>query len=72
VAVLVLGGLQLLSLGIIGEYLGRLHLNVNRKPQYTIRHAMERRSGAGAAGDLQDADPQPASLRDTTVLADKN
>jgi glycosyltransferase involved in cell wall biosynthesis len=37
VAVLVLGGLQLLSLGIIGEYLGRLHLNVNRKPQYTVR-----------------------------------
>ncbi len=37
VAVLVLGGLQLLSLGIMGEYLGRLHMNVNRKPQYTIR-----------------------------------
>ena len=25
------------SLGIIGEYLGRLHLNVNRKPQYVER-----------------------------------
>lgn len=37
VAVLVLGGLQLLSLGIIGEYIGRMHLNINRKPQYTIR-----------------------------------
>ncbi len=37
VAVLILGGLQLLSLGVIGEYVGRLHLNVNRKPQYTIR-----------------------------------
>lgn len=37
VSVLVLGGIQLLSLGIMGEYLGRLHLNVNRKPQYTIR-----------------------------------
>lgn len=37
VAVLVMGGLQLFSLGIIGEYIGRLHLNVNRKPQYTIR-----------------------------------
>ena len=37
VAVLVLGGLQLLSLGIMGEYIGRLHLNVNRKPQFTVR-----------------------------------
>ncbi len=43
VAVLVLGGLQLLSLGIIGEYLGRLHLNVNRKPQYTIRQMVTKR-----------------------------
>jgi len=42
VAVLVLGGLQLLSLGIIGEYLGRLHLNVNRKPQYTIRQMISK------------------------------
>lgn len=38
VSILVLGGIQLLSLGIMGEYLGRLHLNVNRKPQYTIRN----------------------------------
>lgn len=37
VAVLVLGGLQLLSLGVIGEYVGRLHLNVNRKPQFAVR-----------------------------------
>ncbi len=37
VAVLILGGVQLLALGILGEYIGRLHLNVNRKPQYTIR-----------------------------------
>jgi glycosyltransferase involved in cell wall biosynthesis len=37
VAVFVLGGAQMLALGMIGEYLGRLHLNVNRKPQYGIR-----------------------------------
>jgi len=37
VAVLVLGGAQLLALGVIGEYLGRLHLNVNRKPQFIVR-----------------------------------
>ncbi|BAM02590.1 glycosyltransferase family 2 protein [Phycisphaera mikurensis] len=43
VAVLVLGGIQLLSLGIVGEYLGRLHLNVNRKPQFTVRTGPTRR-----------------------------
>ena len=36
-AILILGGSQLLALGVMGEYLGRLHLNVNRKPQYTVR-----------------------------------
>ncbi len=37
VAVLMLGGAQLIALGVMGEYLGRLHLNVNRKPQYVCR-----------------------------------
>jgi polyisoprenyl-phosphate glycosyltransferase len=45
IAILVVGGTQLLALGMIGEYLGRLHLNVNRKPQYTVRSVRQRRSG---------------------------
>lgn len=55
VSILVLGGLQLLGLGIIGEYLGRLHLNVNEKPQYRVRHVLAetaiRPSRSGAAID---------------------
>ena len=39
IAILILGGTQLLGLGIVGEYLGRLHLNVNRKPQYHVRES---------------------------------
>jgi undecaprenyl-phosphate 4-deoxy-4-formamido-L-arabinose transferase len=42
IAILVLGGCQLLALGIMGEYLGRLHLNVNRKPQYCERQCLGR------------------------------
>jgi undecaprenyl-phosphate 4-deoxy-4-formamido-L-arabinose transferase len=37
VSVLVLGGVQLLATGMMGEYLGRIHLNVNGKPQFVIR-----------------------------------
>jgi len=44
VATLTLGGIQLLALGIIGEYLGRVHLNINRKPQYVERHVLGSRT----------------------------
>ncbi|OGS33804.1 MAG: glycosyl transferase family 2 [Elusimicrobia bacterium RIFOXYB2_FULL_49_7] len=40
--VLVLGGLILMSLGLIGEYLGRLVLSVNRRPQYVIKEVIGR------------------------------
>lgn len=48
IAILILGGAQLLALGVIGEYLGRLHLNVNRKPQYVIRQ-LDRNEGSSRA-----------------------
>jgi glycosyltransferase involved in cell wall biosynthesis len=39
-AVMLLSGVQLLILGIIGEYLGRLYLTANRKPQSVVRSVM--------------------------------
>jgi glycosyltransferase involved in cell wall biosynthesis len=36
VAVLVVGGLHMLFLGILGEYAGRTHINVNRMPQSVV------------------------------------
>jgi undecaprenyl-phosphate 4-deoxy-4-formamido-L-arabinose transferase len=35
--ILLVAGLQLIGLGLIGEYLGRAYLKLNRKPQYVIR-----------------------------------
>ena len=35
--ILFFGGIQLLTLGIIGEYLGRTYLNINNQPQFIIK-----------------------------------
>ena len=40
VAVLLLSGVQLTMLGLIGEYLGRVYLTANRKPQSVVRDVL--------------------------------
>ena len=44
-AVLLLSGVQLSILGIAGEYLGRLFLTANRKPQFIIRDCQRAEPG---------------------------
>src|SRR6266704_1606830 len=51
-AVLLLSGVQLVILGIVGEYLGRLYLTANRKPQSVVKSVIR------SAPRLPKADPQ--------------
>jgi glycosyltransferase involved in cell wall biosynthesis len=56
VAVMLLSGVQLLILGLLGEYLGRVYLTVNRRPQTIVRtvtrseaaESSQRRTAGGA------------------------
>ena len=48
-AVLLLSGVQLMILGIVGEYLGRLYLTANRKPQSVVRDVARGEPAASAS-----------------------
>jgi glycosyltransferase involved in cell wall biosynthesis len=41
-ALLLLSGVQLLILGLVGEYVGRLYLTANKRPQSTVRSVLHR------------------------------
>jgi dolichol-phosphate mannosyltransferase len=46
-AVLLLGGIQLITIGIIGEYLGRVYDEVKRRPLYVVRDRLNMTPPAG-------------------------
>jgi len=48
-AVMLLSGVQLMILGIVGEYLGRLYLTANRKPQSVVKSMIRADAAAPAA-----------------------
>jgi hypothetical protein len=50
-AILLLSGVQLMILGIVGEYLGRLYLTANGKPQSVVKEV--RRSHLALAAEAR-------------------
>lgn len=54
--ILLVGGIQTLCLGMIGEYLGRAYLKVNRKPQFVVARTTFTRN---ASPVISAAEPAP-------------
>jgi len=43
---LTLGGVIIALIGIVGEYVGRIYLSINRSPQYVVRNVIDHRTSA--------------------------
>jgi undecaprenyl-phosphate 4-deoxy-4-formamido-L-arabinose transferase len=48
IVICLFSGAQLVCIGTVGEYVGRLFLGMNQQPQYTIRRAYEQERGHAA------------------------
>ena len=52
-AVLFIGGLILLMLGLVGEYIGRMYITMNNSPQYVIRETIPPVIASGAKQSIR-------------------
>lgn len=73
VTALLLGGVQLLAIGIAGEYIGRIFLEVRQRPQYVVAEAIRATApniSANGTAHLQAQTAGPGSARQTRSSSD--
>lgn len=69
VAILLIGGIQMVFFGILGEYAGRTYLRVNSQPQSAVRLVMRGEGSMECAQpwEMQNSDSSPAAFIGATL-----
>lgn len=49
--ILFIGGMIMLLLGLLGEYIGRIYINLNKAPQFVLREVYDNRESVGNGAD---------------------
>lgn len=61
IVVLIVGSVQLLTIGILGEYAGRLYMQSKRRPKYIVERLVRGGKGKSVSPDGNSAAADPAS-----------
>ena len=70
-AFLVLFGICFLMLGIIGEYIGKLILNINKTPQYVVRETRNvKKAAETGTSEISDEIKRPENTGKTDEVTD--